>query len=322
MGTNAMSKKNKGLKKLKNSQINTPHDKLFKKSMQVPNVAREFLMMHLPCDIKNKIDYNTLEILPDTFIDETLRRSQVDALFKVQYDSQDLLVYILVEQQSKPDHTMPTRRLSYKSDIWASYMETNKNDAQKTLPPIIDLHFYTGSEPYTGPLSLADLAGDNAEMIHQCLIQPMINVWAGDITKEQLKEHPWAATLEFIMKNRKNPDLRGVVREISPNIRLFYMEGQIQYVLSLYTYIENVYSCSTPVEEFARIAGEEISTQAEEDIMTMAEQIRQKGMHDGMHEGMLAVAHKLLKKKYDVTLVAEITNLPIAELEQIKKTLH
>ena len=309
-----MSKKNKDLKKLKNSQINTPHDKLFRKSMQIPNVAQEFLAMHLPCNIKNDLDYSSLQLLPDTFIDETLRRSQVDALFKVRYNDHDLLIYILVEQQSKPDHTMPTRRLSYKSDIWASYMETNKNGKQKTLPPIIDLHFYTGSEPYTGPLSLADLAGDNAEMIHQCLIQPMINIWAGDVTKEQLKEHPWAATLEFIMKNRKNPDLRGVVREISPNIRLFYMEGQIQYVLSLYTYIENVYSCNTPVEEFARIAGEEISTQAEKDIMTMAERIQ--------HEGMIKVAHKLLKRKYDVKLVAEITDLPIAELEQIKKTLQ
>ena len=309
-----MNKKNKGLKKLKNSQINTPHDKLFRKSMQIPNVAKEFLLMHLPCDIKNKIDYSTLEILPDTFIDETLRRSQVDALFKVKYAGHDLLIYILVEQQSQPDYTTPTRRLSYKSDIWASYIETHKTDPQNTLPPIIDLHFYTGSSPYTGPLSLADVAGDNADLIHQCLIQPMINVWAGAITDEQLKDHPWAATLEFIMSNRKNPDLREVVRKIAPNIRLFYLEDQNQFVLSLYTYIENVYSCNTPVEDFARIAGEEISTQAEEDIMTMAERIK--------HEGMIEVAHKLLKRKYDVTLVAEITDLPISELEKIKKTLH
>lgn len=315
-----MNKKNKGLKKLKNSQINTPHDKLFRKSMQIPNVAKEFLMMHLPSDIKNTIDYSTLEILPDTFVDETLRRSQVDALFKVKCNDRDLLVYVLVEQQSQSDHTMPTRRLSYKSDIWSAYMETRKNE--KTLPPIIDLHFYTGSKPYTGPLSLADLAGENADLIHQCLIQPMINVWAGDVTEEQLKNHPWAATLEFIMINRKNNNLRDIVKKIAPNIRLFYLEEQNQFVLSLYTYIENVYSCTTPIEEFARIAGEEISTQAEEDIMTMAEQIRRKGIHEGAHEEKIMVAQRLLKKMYDITLVAEITELPIAELEKIKKTQH
>ena len=289
-----MSKKDKGLKKLKNSQINTPHDKLFKKSMQIPNVAKEFLMMHLPCDIKDKIDYSTLEILPDTFIDETLRRSQIDALFKVKCDGSDLLVYILIEQQSKPDHTMPTRRLSYKSDIWAAYLETQKKEVQKTLPPIIDLHFYTGPKPYTGPLSLADLAGDNADLIHQCLIQPMINVWAGDVTEEQLKTHPWAATLEYIMINRRNSDLRSIVRNIAPNIRMFYLEEQNQFVLSLYTYIENIYTCNTPTEEFAHIAGEEISTQAEEDIMTMAEQ-KEENVKAYMKEKL--VVHTSFSKK-------------------------
>ncbi len=52
--------------------------------------------------------------------------------------------------------------------------------------------------------------------------------------------------------------------------------------------------------------------------MTMAEQIRQKGMR----QEKILVAHKLLKKMYDVTLVAEITDLPVSELEKIKKTLH
>jgi predicted transposase/invertase (TIGR01784 family) len=151
---------NKNIKKVKNSQINTPHDKLFKKSMQIPNVAKEFLMLHLPNDVKNKINYETLEVLPETFVDEQLRRSQVDALFKVKCGRDDLLIYILVEQQSKPDHTMPTRRLSYKSDIWAAYLETQQEASQTKLPPIIDLHFYTGPKPSDGPLSLADLAGD------------------------------------------------------------------------------------------------------------------------------------------------------------------
>ena len=134
-----MSKK---IKKINNSQIHTPHDKLFKRSMKIPAVAKEFLLMHLPDDIKNKLDYTTLEVLPETFIDETLSHSQVDALFKVQCDDKDVLIYVLVEQQSQPDHTVPTRRLSYKSDIWSSYIETTKDDPQTKLPPIIDLHFY------------------------------------------------------------------------------------------------------------------------------------------------------------------------------------
>lgn len=308
----------KQIKKVKNSQINTPHDKLFKKSMQIPAIAKEFLMMHLPNDIKNIINYETLETLPETFIDEKLSRSQVDALFKVKIGQDDLLIYILVEQQSQADHTMPTRRLSYKSDIWAAYLETQKNEPQAKLPPIIDLHFYTGPKPYDGPLSLADLAKDNAEMVHQCLIQPMINVWAGSVTDEQLKTHPWAATLEYILANRRTHDLRNLLRKIAPNIRMFYMEEQNQFVLSLYTYIENVYTYDAPIDEFARIAGEEISPRAEDDIMTIAERLRK----EAKHEEKIAVAQKLLKAKSDIKFVSEVTELSVSELEKIKEKLH
>ena len=101
--------------------------------MQIPAIAKDFLMMHLPDDLKNKIDYTTLEVLPETFIDEKLRRSQVDALFKVQHDSKDLLIYVLIEQQSKPDYTMPTSTLAYKSDIWAAYLETLENKTKVQL---------------------------------------------------------------------------------------------------------------------------------------------------------------------------------------------
>lgn len=112
---------------------------------------------------------------------------------------------------------MPTRRLSYKSDIWVSYLETHKNCETSELPPIIDIHFYTGSKPYNGPLCLADLAPENKKTINQCLTEPMLNIWAGDLSEEQLKTHPWAAIIEFIMMNRKTNDLRTVLKKIAPN---------------------------------------------------------------------------------------------------------
>ncbi len=300
-------------KTIKKSRLNTPHDRLFKKSMKIPTIAKDFLMMHLPDEIKEKIDYTTLEILSDTFTNEKLRRSQVDALFKVQYDHKDLLIYVLVEQQSKPDHTMPTRRLSYKSDIWAAYLETQENKENTQLPPIIDLHFYTGLKPYEGPLSLADLAGDNAEIVHQCLIQPMINVWAGDITDEQLKTNPWAATVEYIMINRRTSDLRAVLRKIAPNMRMFYLEKQNEFVLSLYTYIEHAYEA--PNEEFARIAGEEISSEAEEDIMTMAEQLILRGKE----QKSIEIAQYLLNAGSDPVFVAKATGLSPDKIKSLQK---
>lgn len=295
----------KKIKKTKNSQLNTPHDKLFRRSMQIPAVAIDFLKMHLPDDIKDKIDYTTLECLPDTFIDESLSHHQVDALFKVRCGDSDILIYVHIEQQSRPDYTMPVRNLSYKSDIWTSCLEKNKLDPDAKLPPIIALHFYTGPKPYTGPLSIADLAKDNAELVNQCLTEPMINIWAGSLTDEQLKTHPWAATLEYIMHHRRTQDLRSVFRAIAPNVRMFYMEEQNQFVLSLYAYLENVYTYEAPVEELARIAGEEISSRAQEDIMTIAEKLRE----EGELRRSIEIAQRMLDAGSDLPFIVKVTGL-------------
>lgn len=220
---------------------------------------------------------------------------------------------------------MPVRSLSYKSDIWASYIETHKHDTEAKLPPIINLHFYTGPKPYDGPLSIADLAKDNADIVNQSLIQPMVNIWAGAITKEQLEAHPWASTLEYIMHHRKDPDIRPVLRDIAPNIRMFYMVGQIQFVLSLYTYIENVYAFKAPVEEFANIAGEEISERAKEDIMTIAEQMMHRGIEKGIEKGAfdksIEVAKKMLQEGMDPAFAAKISGLSLERIKKLQATL-
>ncbi len=117
------------------------------------------------------------------------------------------------------------------------------------------------------------------------------------------------------MYHRKDPDIRSVLRDIAPNIRMFYIVGQIQFVLSLYTYIENVYAFKTPVEEFANIAGEEISKRAKEDIMTIAEQM----MHRGIEKGKIELIKTMLTNGVDPLFIAKNTGVSISEIKEIQK---
>ncbi|MCX7115587.1 MAG: Rpn family recombination-promoting nuclease/putative transposase [Gammaproteobacteria bacterium] len=95
------------------NEINNPHDKLFRASMQYPEVAREFLETHLPLEIKNKIDFKTVVTCPNTFIDEELKLLQSDVLLKANIEEKEGYIYILAEHQSKPDQLMPFRLLKY-----------------------------------------------------------------------------------------------------------------------------------------------------------------------------------------------------------------
>ena len=96
-------------KQMSNSIITSPHDKLFRASMQNPEVARDFLMAHLPADLTKKIDLKSIVVCPNTFIDEELLLTESDVLIKCTIDEKEGFIYILAEHQSTKDQLMPFR---------------------------------------------------------------------------------------------------------------------------------------------------------------------------------------------------------------------
>ena len=57
---------------MKDRHINNPHDKFFKESFGRKEVARSFIQEYLPETLHNQINYKTLEILKDSYIDKVL----------------------------------------------------------------------------------------------------------------------------------------------------------------------------------------------------------------------------------------------------------
>lgn len=86
-----------------------------------------------------------------------------------------------------------------------------------------------------------------------------------------------------------------------------------------YTYIENIYTCDARVEEFASMAGEEISPQAEEDIMTIAERLRQESRSEGELKGTLKVARRMLDEGSDLVFIVKVTGLAVDQIKALQK---
>lgn len=57
--------------------IHTPHDKFFKTSMSNLELARDFFQHHLPDTIKKKLNFNTLELQPGSYIDKQGNRANL-----------------------------------------------------------------------------------------------------------------------------------------------------------------------------------------------------------------------------------------------------
>ena len=50
-----------------------PHDRFFKEALSQHDTAVDFLRYYLPADVAALLDLSTIELIKDSFVDETLR---------------------------------------------------------------------------------------------------------------------------------------------------------------------------------------------------------------------------------------------------------
>lgn len=125
----------------------TPHDSLFRYAFGQPAVAADHFRATLAPALAAAVRWDTLELVPGTFVDENLRAIHSDVLYRAELDGgEPLWLYVLLEHQSTPDPRMPWRLLRYMVRIW------DQTDADGPLPCIVPLVLYNGQRPWTVPL--------------------------------------------------------------------------------------------------------------------------------------------------------------------------
>ena len=102
------------MSKKKNTTTPTPHDAAFRSFLANPDVARDFLELHLPAEYRQLCDLSTLKLEPATFVEPDLHQYASDILWSVKTTGgEDGYVYTLIEHQSTENLYMPFRMLRY-----------------------------------------------------------------------------------------------------------------------------------------------------------------------------------------------------------------
>lgn len=65
------------------SELTNPHDKFFKAALTQPDAARSFLRDYLPAAVAETLDLARLQLIKDSFVDETLQEQFSDLLYEV-----------------------------------------------------------------------------------------------------------------------------------------------------------------------------------------------------------------------------------------------
>ncbi|SDM50327.1 Rpn family recombination-promoting nuclease/putative transposase [Halarsenatibacter silvermanii] len=142
------------------SEVNNPHDKLFKWSLGDEEVMADFLDFSLPQDVKKKVNLDNLNRTKDSYVDDMLKESITDAVFTTTLaDGSPGYICILFEHKSTVRRMTAFKTLRYLHNIY-----TDKY-SDGTSPQVMPIIFYHGSDDWTAPTKLRDLLSGDVSIL-------------------------------------------------------------------------------------------------------------------------------------------------------------
>ena len=288
----------------------TPHDLIFKQFLTNPETARDFMQLHLPAELQVVCDFTTLKLESGSFVEDNLRPYFSDVLYSLSTKTgDDSYIHVLIEHQSTPDRHMAFRLLRYS----VAAMQRHLDAGHKKLPLVIPVLFYTGRRsPYPYSTRWLDEFNDPdlAEKLYNSNF-PLVDVTV--ISDEEIMGHRRMAALTLLQKHIHRRDLADLLDNLTTLLLMENMTGQ--QLASLINYLIQAGETSN-AETFLRELAQRVP-QHEDELMTIAQQLEQKGMEKGGRETALKIARTMLQKGIDRDSVMEMTGLTENDMAQL-----
>jgi len=306
----------------KKNSTPTPHDATFRQFLTQPEIARDFMDLHLPDELHAICDLSTLKLESGSFVEADLRQYFSDVLYSLKTACGEGYIHVLIEHQSSPDKHMAFRLLRYV----VAAMQRHLDAGHKKLPLVIPVLFYMGKRrPY--PYSTCWLD----EFIQPALASklystcfPLVDITV--IPDDEIAGHRSMAALTLLQKHIHQRDLADLMDRLVPVLLSGYLSSS--QVVSLVHYIMQAGE-TLAVEAFIQELARRVPQHGDA-LMTIAQQLEQKGIQkgiergiqlgrqEGRNEGKREVARTMLQNGLDLSTVMKMTGLSEEELAQIQ----
>lgn len=300
----------------------TPHDLVFKTFLSRMETARDFIAIHLPSALLRLCDLQTLHLESGSFIEDDLHPYFSDMLYSLKTVCGDGYIHVLIEHQSSPDKHMAFRLMRYAIAAMQRHLEAG----HKTLPLVIPILFYQGRRsPYPYSMNWLDNFVD-PQLAGKIYSQnfPLVDITV--IADDEIMQHRSMAALTLIQKHIRQRDLTRLFDKLAGLLTRNHISGQ--QVIALVNYMlqaGKAQDARTLLFEMAQHA-----PQYGDELMTLAEQLKQEGrtegiqqgiqegMHTGEREASRKIAQAMLKKGISVADVIEMTGITAEELPSLQ----
>ena len=308
--------------------IITPHDRFAKVSLQDITIARAFLKAHLAPVLKQRIDFSSMRLTNNEFVLSHLKQIQSDVVYECLIDGNQSYLYFLLEHQSTPDELMAFRKLQYNIAL----MDQHIKKGNKKLPIIVSLCLYNGStSPYPHSTDVFTCF-ENPALAQEMMFKPFKLVDLSVMNDQEIAQHGLAALFEMLLKHHNTKALFNVFKYLVDSDLFSTTIDQVNngnYVSDLLEYALNTgEERKHQVEEIITLLSD-ASPEYKDQIMTVADQLRQQGRHEGVilgekkgiEKGIEKVARNMLADKEPIEKIMRATDLTEIQLQAIKAKL-
>jgi len=317
--------------------IHQPHDKLFKRTFGIKEVAVDFVSAHVAPKELKKLNLDTLKLQKDSFVDSNFKAFHSDVIYKVEGVEGKGYLYFLLEHQSTSDPFIVGRLLQYMGSIVeydiSQQLSIDPSHANLKIPAIYPFVVYSGREKYKWPKKLTiDIKGCSPLDLSSCLIE----LRGYDLDK--LMKSGKAAVAQFVLKEswqkdfckvlRHNPQLYELINN-SPYAEdaILYMvdqdirkDGVVKEIRNLDQKIkQNVMGNLAEIEKRGEQRGIKLGEQrgiklGEQRGIKLGEQ---RGIKLGEQKGFKEAIFKLLAHGVDKVKAAQMLGLSLKKLENL-----
>jgi len=300
------------------NNVTNAHDAGFRAFFSVREVARSFFKEKLPKSINKHLDYRTLKISKDTFIDKQLADKRSDMLYEIKYKKSSLLLYLLFEHKSYKDPWVAFQMLKYMVRIWELYLK--QHEGVQKLPVILPLVIYHGQANWNIDTHFSGLFDAPEELANYI---PDYEYRLYDISHMSDDEIKGTVLLRIILmtfKYIRHPDLHhrlddifNLFNEIKNKTKgLEYLEALLRYFSSCVD--------SVTYDEVQKTIARTIKDGG--DIMqTMAQQWLKEGREEGIEKNKWDVVKNALKMGLSVDAITQLTGYTEDKIKQLAKQL-
>ena len=154
------------------------HDSGYKHLFSHTELVQELLEAFAPPGVSALLDYTTLRLENGNYVTPAMKPRADDVVWSVELQGRRIYLYLLLEFQSTPDDSMPTRMLQYVAALYDHLLRSKAVDIADGLPPVLPIVLYNGDARWRQSSELYDLIRVHPQVLKP--FQPRLKFWLLD----------------------------------------------------------------------------------------------------------------------------------------------